>query len=49
MADMSWTRPQTDAEWPQSIDLQTGSPHPARVYDYLLGGCFRSAHTSSVG
>ncbi len=22
----------------QAIDLQTDRPHPARVYDYLLGG-----------
>jgi S-adenosyl methyltransferase len=36
MADMSWTKP--DGGLAQSADLQTDRPHPARVYDYLLGG-----------
>jgi hypothetical protein len=38
MAETDWTsRDPADAERPQ-VDLQTGRPHPARVYDYLLGG-----------
>jgi len=36
MTDMSWTKP--DGGLAQSADLQTDRPHPARVYDYLLGG-----------
>lgn len=29
-------------------DIRTEVPHPARVYDYLLGGCFLYAQTSEV-
>jgi hypothetical protein len=36
MPDMSWTKP--DARLSSSVDLHTDLPHPARVYDYLLGG-----------
>jgi hypothetical protein len=25
----------------KSLGIRTDIPHPARVYDYLLGGCFR--------
>lgn len=31
-----WMRPDTEARPP--IELQTDRPHPARVYDYFLGG-----------
>ncbi len=31
-------RPDPDAPAQRSLDLQTDRPHPARVYDYLLGG-----------
>jgi hypothetical protein len=34
--DGNWMTPDPDPI--QSIDLQTHRPHPARVYDYLLGG-----------
>jgi hypothetical protein len=36
MAEKSWmSRPGSEVEL---VDLQTHRPHPARVYDYLLGG-----------
>jgi hypothetical protein len=31
-------KPGPEEEWPEPADLQTQRPHPARVYDYLLGG-----------
>jgi hypothetical protein len=31
-----WMRPPADQ--PPAVDLQTDRPHPARVYDYFLGG-----------
>ncbi len=36
MTDSAWTNP--DGSDQQAIDLRTDRPHPARVYDYLLGG-----------
>jgi S-adenosyl methyltransferase len=36
MPDMSATKP--DDRLAPSADLHTDRPHPARVYDYLLGG-----------
>ena len=36
MTDAAWTVPDGDDRPP--VDLQTDRPHPARVYDYLLGG-----------
>ena len=36
MTSTDWMTP--DHEGNRSVDLQTDRPHPARVYDYLLGG-----------
>jgi hypothetical protein len=36
MTDSAWTNP--DGSDQQAVDLRTDRPHPARVYDYLLGG-----------
>jgi hypothetical protein len=38
MADTSWMKPGPEDDLHQPIDLKTDRPHPARVYDYLLGG-----------
>jgi hypothetical protein len=38
MAEMDWASSDPDEPGHQKVDLQTGQPHPARVYDYLLGG-----------
>jgi hypothetical protein len=38
MADMDWASSDPDEPGHQPVDLQTDQPHPARVYDYLLGG-----------
>jgi S-adenosyl methyltransferase len=38
MTDTSSTRPDPEPAEPSTIDLRTDRPHPARVYDYLLGG-----------
>jgi len=38
MAEMDWANADPDEPGHQTVDLQTGQPHPARVYDYLLGG-----------
>ena len=35
---MDWAGPGPDGPELQPVDLQTDRPHPARVYDYLLGG-----------
>jgi hypothetical protein len=35
---MDWANPGPDEPRRQTVDLQTDRPHPARVYDYLLGG-----------
>ncbi|GAA1823645.1 SAM-dependent methyltransferase [Luedemannella flava] len=37
MPDEDWMRMESDEVRP-AIDLHTDRPHPARVYDYLLGG-----------
>ena len=38
MTDMDWASSDPDEPGHQPVDLQTDQPHPARVYDYLLGG-----------
>jgi len=38
MAEMDWASSDPDEPGHRPIDLQTDQPHPARVYDYLLGG-----------
>jgi hypothetical protein len=38
MMDTSRTDPGTHDGGPPTIDLRTDLPHPARIYDYLLGG-----------
>src|SRR2546421_12987795 len=38
MADMDWASSDPDEPGHPPVDLQTDQPHPARVYDYLLGG-----------
>ena len=38
MAEMDWANADPDEPGHQTVDLQTDQPHPARVYDYLLGG-----------
>jgi hypothetical protein len=38
MTDSSWMKPDAEGRERQPIDLHTDRPHPARVYDYLLGG-----------
>jgi hypothetical protein len=38
MTDTSWMKPGPEDDSHQPIDLKTDRPHPARVYDYLLGG-----------
>jgi hypothetical protein len=38
MADTDWIKPDPDSTSRPPIDLNTDRPHPARVYDYLLGG-----------
>ena len=38
MAEMDWASAGPDEPGHRAVDLQTGQPHPARVYDYLLGG-----------
>ena len=35
---MDWADPGPGELRHQTVDLQTDRPHPARVYDYLLGG-----------
>ncbi|MET7401825.1 SAM-dependent methyltransferase [Dactylosporangium sp. NPDC005572] len=37
MSGADWMKPKPDAT-KEPVDLQTNRPHPARVYDYLLGG-----------
>ena len=37
MAEMDWASAGPDEPGHRAVDLQTGQPHPARVYDYLLG------------
>ena len=36
--DTSWMNPGAEDGRPAAIDLRTDLPHPARIYDYLLGG-----------
>jgi S-adenosyl methyltransferase len=38
MSDTDWMRPDPEASARPQVDLHTDRPHPARVYDYLLGG-----------
>jgi S-adenosyl methyltransferase len=38
MAEMDWASAGPDEPGHQTVDLQVDQPHPARVYDYLLGG-----------
>jgi len=38
MADSDWMNADLSGSGHQEMDLQTDRPHPARVYDYLLGG-----------
>jgi hypothetical protein len=38
MTDTAWMEPDPDRSGRQPVDLRTDVPHPARVYDYLLGG-----------
>jgi hypothetical protein len=38
MAETGWMNMDEADQGRQPVDLQTGRPHPARVYDYLLGG-----------
>ncbi len=38
MSDTDWMRPDPEGTARPQIDLHTDRPHPARVYDYLLGG-----------
>jgi hypothetical protein len=38
MTDTSWMAPGAEDGRPPTIDLRTDLPHPARIYDYLLGG-----------
>jgi hypothetical protein len=38
MSDTDWMRPDPDGTPRPQVDLHTDRPHPARVYDYLLGG-----------
>ena len=38
MAEMDWASADPDEPGHRPVDLQTDQPHPARVYDYLLGG-----------
>src|SRR5687768_13637494 len=33
-----WMKPDATATEQPQVDLRTDQPHPARVYDYLLGG-----------
>jgi hypothetical protein len=38
MTDTTWMNPGQEEDWPSPVDLRIDRPHPARVYDYLLGG-----------
>src|ERR1044071_8168790 len=39
MTDTAWMKPDPDGgTGREPVDLHTDRPHPARVYDYLLGG-----------
>src|SRR5690242_21809503 len=38
MAEMDWASSDPDEPGHRPVDLQTDQPHPARVYDFLLGG-----------
>src|SRR5690348_12401290 len=38
MAEMDWASSDPDEPGHRPVDLRTDQPHPARVYDYLLGG-----------
>jgi hypothetical protein len=38
MAGTDWMKPDHGGAERTQVDLQTDRPHPARVYDYLLGG-----------
>ncbi|GAA2634850.1 SAM-dependent methyltransferase [Dactylosporangium fulvum] len=37
MSGADWMKPKPDVAY-EPVDLQTDRPHPARVYDFLLGG-----------
>jgi len=37
MTDTAWMNPGPEEDWPSPVDLRIDRPHPARVYDYLLG------------
>ena len=45
MTDTSWMEPGPEDDSYQPIDLKTDRPHPARVYDYLLGSKVDVLHT----
>ncbi len=38
MTGTAWMKPGPEEDWSEPADLRTDRPHPARVYDYLLGG-----------
>jgi hypothetical protein len=38
MTETAWMKPGPEEDRPEPVDLQTHRPHPARVYDFLLGG-----------
>lgn len=38
MTSTAWMDPGPEEGLPEAVDLRTDRPHPARVYDYLLGG-----------
>lgn len=38
MSSWDWAKPDPTATEQPPVDLRTDQPHPARVYDYLLGG-----------
>jgi S-adenosyl methyltransferase len=38
MTDTAWMSQGPEEDWPPPLELRTDRPHPARVYDYLLGG-----------
>jgi S-adenosyl methyltransferase len=38
MTGTAWMNPGPEEDWPEPVDLQMHRPHPARVYDFLLGG-----------
>jgi hypothetical protein len=38
MTNTDWMKPGPDDDAGEHVNLHVDRPHPARIYDYLLGG-----------